>query len=306
MSVPVALSAAVTYGVADFAGGFAARRAPVLVVTAVAQTAGLLALLPAVGLVPGQPSAAALGFGAAAGIAGAGGLLLYMRALAVGPMGVVAPLSAVISAGLPLGAGLLGGEVLGPIGVLAIALALVAILLATAGSRQDAAASTGLLLGLAAGVGFGLFFVGLDATPPDSGLWPLVGGRITSVTLLAALVVRHHLPLPVRRLRARAAVGACSEGSDGGPDAPARTASGQSTRALVLVMVACGLFDTLANVLFLVAARLGDLGISAVVVSLYPVVVVLLARAVLAERLTRMQVAGTALALVASVLLAAA
>ena len=299
VSVPVALSAALTYGVADFAGALAARRAPVLVVTAVAQTAGLLALLPVVGLVPGHLSAAALGFGAAAGVAGAGGLLLYMRALAVGPMGVVAPLSAAISAGLPLAAGLLAGEVLGPIGVLAIALALAAILLATAGTRQDAAASTGLLLGLAAGVGFGLFFVGLDATPDDSGLWPLVAGRVTSVTLLAALVLRHHLPLPVRRLRARATVGARSAG-------PPETAAKPGTRALVLLMVSCGLFDTLANVLFLVAARLGDLGISAVVVSLYPVVVVLLARAVLAERLTRMQLAGAALALVASALLAAA
>jgi drug/metabolite transporter (DMT)-like permease len=299
MSVPVALSAAITYGVADFAGGLAARRAPVLVVTAVAQTAGLLALLPAVGLVPGNLTLAAVAFGAAAGIAGAGGLLLYMRALAVGPMGVVAPLSAVIGAGLPLVAGLLGGEVLGPLGALASALALAAILLATAGTRRDAAASTGLLLGLAAGVGFGLFFVGLNATPADSGLWPLVAGRVTSVTLLAGLVLRHHLPLPVRRFRARAAVGAGSAAAIG---TPAR----QGTRSLVMLMVSCGLFDTAANVLFLIAVRLGDLGISAVVVSLYPVVVVLLARVVLDERLTRMQLGGAVLALAASALLAAA
>ncbi|MHA6626951.1 multidrug DMT transporter permease [Pseudonocardia sichuanensis] len=198
MSVPVALPAALTYGVADFAGGLAARRAPVLVVTAAAQAAGLLSLLPVVGLVAGRPSSAALVIGALAGVAGASGLLLYLRALAVGPMGVVAPLSAVISAGLPLVVGLLGGELLGPVAVLAIGLALVAILLATAGTRRDAAASTGLLLGLAAGAGFGLFFVGLDATPSDSGLWPLLAGRVVSVTLLLGLVLRHRLPLPTR------------------------------------------------------------------------------------------------------------
>jgi drug/metabolite transporter (DMT)-like permease len=297
MSVPFALPAAITYGIADFTGGLAARRAPVLVVTVVAQAAGLVSLLFVVGLVAGRPSAAAFGFGALAGIAGASGLLLYMRALAVGPMGVVAPISAVISAGLPLAVGLVGGERLGPVAVLAVVVALVAILLATAGTRRNAAASTGLLLGLAAGVGFGLFFVGLDATPPDSGLWPLLGGRVVSVTLLACLVLRHHLPLPTRTRAASRA---------GGPRLPADVGGRSRTLAPVLLMVVCGVFDTFANVLFLVATRLGDLGISSVVVSLYPVVVVLLARVVLGERLTRTQFLSAALALTASALLAAA
>jgi uncharacterized membrane protein len=286
MSVAVALLAALTYGVADFAGGLAARRAPVVVVTAVAQGAGLLSLLPVVGLVPGRPSAAALGIGALAGVAGASGLLLYLRALAVGLMGVVAPLSAVVGAGLPLAVGLLGGELLGPMAVFAIVLALVAILLATAGTRKDAAASSGVLLGLAAGTGFGLFFVGLDATPPDSGLWPLVAGRVVSVTLLAGLVVHHH------PLRARTLVPARA-----GTPVPAR-------RAPLVLMLVSGVFDTLANVLFLLATRLGDLAISAVLVSLYPVVVVLLARVVLTERLTRTQLLSAGLALTASALLA--
>ena len=300
MSVPVALPAAVTYGIADFAGGLAARRAPVLVVTAVAQAAGLLCLLLVIGVVPGRPSQAALGLGVLAGIAGASGLLLYLRALAVGPMGVVAPLSAVISAGLPLAVGILGGERLGPVALLAIAVALLAILLATAGTRQDAAASTGLLLGLAAGVGFGLFFVGLDATPPDSGLWPLVAGRVVSVTLLAALVLRHRLPLPTRTPLASLAPAHAESG------APARGVARSAALSPMLLMVVSGMFDTLANVLFLLATRLGDLGVSAVLVSLYPVVVVLLARAVLGERLTRTQQVSAALALVASALLAAA
>jgi drug/metabolite transporter (DMT)-like permease len=270
MSVPIALPTAVAYGVADFAGGLAARRAPVLAVTAVVQLAGLFALLPVAWLLPGHPSGAALIAGALAGIAGAAGLLLYLRALALGPMGVVAPLSAVVGAGLPLIVGVLGGERPGPVTLVAVAVALLAIVLATTGTGQDAATRLGPLLGLAAGVGFGLFFIGMDATPPDSGLWPLVAGRVVTVTLLGALVT-------LRRSTAR----------------PNR------------LMIISGVADTAANAGFLLATRLGDLGVSAVVVSLYPVVVVLLARLVLRERLTPLQLTGAGLALGASVLLAA-
>ncbi len=298
MSVPVALPAALSYGVADFAGGLAARRAPVLVVTLVAQAAGLLTLLPAVWLLPGHPSAAAIGLGVLAAIGGTSGLLLYLRALAVGPMGVVAPLSSVVGAGLPLAVGVLTGERLGPLTVVAIVVALVAILMATAGTRRDAAATTGILLGLAAGVGFGLFFVGLGSTPDDSGLWPLLAGRVVSVMVVGALVLRHRLPLrpgvrPVVRLRQT--VGAARPVAEQAPaPLPARW------------MIVSGVFDSAANVLFLLSARLGDLAVSAVVVSLYPVVVVLLARVVLRERLTAMQLVSAALALGASVLLAVA
>jgi drug/metabolite transporter (DMT)-like permease len=298
MSVPFALPSAVTYGIADFAGGLAARRASVLVVTVVAQAAGLLSLLLVIGFVAGQPSSAAVGFGALAGIAGVSGLLLYLKALAVGPMGVVAPLSAVVSAGLPLAVGLTGGERLGPPAVLAVGVALVAILLATAGTRNDRAASTGVLLGLAAGVGFGMFFVAVDAAPAGSGLWPLLAGRVASVVLLTGLVLRHHLPLPTRSRAARLAL------VPGESRVSTRARSG--TRGPVVLMVVSGVFDTLANVLFLAATRLGGLGISAVVVALYPVVVVVLARVVLGERLTRTQLLSAALALTASALLAAA
>lgn len=270
MAVAFALPAALTYGVADFAGGLAGRRTSVVTVTAGAQFFGLVALVPAVFLVPGAPSAAALGIGALAGIAGASGLLLYFRGLAVGPMGVVAPLSAVVGAGLPLLIGIAGGERLGLPAVVGMVVALAAIVLATAGTR-DAVAVRGILFGLAAGAGFGLFFVGLDATPEGSGLWPLLAGRAVSVALLTALA-----------LASRAG--------------PMRGSTG-----LVLLS---GVFDTAANVLFLLATRLGDLSVSAVLVSLYPVVVVLLARIVLGERLSAAQVTSAGLALTASALLA--
>lgn len=271
MSVPAALPSAIAYGVGDFAGGLAARRAPVLTVTVVAQVVGLALLLPAALLLPGRVSAAALAVGALGGIAGAAGLLLYFRGLAVGPMGVVAPLSAVVGAGLPLGVGLLGGERLGPVTVVGIVVAVSAIVLATAGTRADAASTTGLVLGLAAGAGFGLFFVAMDAAPADSGLWPLAAGRVASAVLFGVLVA----------LRRPGGIGA--------------------GRRLAVIS---GVADSVANVLFLVATRAGDLGVSAVLVSLYPVVVVLLARTVLGERLTAVQLAGAGLALTASALLA--
>jgi drug/metabolite transporter (DMT)-like permease len=271
MSVPIALPTAVAYGVADFAGGLAARRAPVLGVTAVIQLAGLVALVPVALLLPGSPSGAAWVIGGLAGIAGAGGLLLYLKALALGPMGVVAPLSAVVGAGLPLLVGLLSGERLGPIMLLGVTVALAAIVLATAATSGEAGHSIGPLLGLAAGLGFGAFFIGIDATPADSGLWSLVAGRVVTVTLLGALVLARRSMAAARPNR---------------------------------LMITSGIADTAANAGFLLATRVGDLGISAVVVSLYPVVVVLLARIVLRERLTPLQLTGAGLAVGASVLLA--
>jgi len=271
VSVPFALSSAAAYGAGDFAGGLAARRAPVLTVTAVTQAAGLLALLPAALLVPGQLSWAAVGIGALAGVSGMAGLLLYMRGLAAGPMGLVAPLSSVVGAGLPLLAGVLAGERPGAIAWLALAVALVAIALASAGSRGDAAAGAGLVYGLGAGVGFGLFFVAVAYSPASGGLWPLVAGRSVSLTLLVIALL--------------------ATGRGGRP-------------AGIRLMILCGVLDTAANVLFLLATRAGALSVSGVLVSLYPVVVVVLARLVLHERLRGLQLTGVGLALTASAMLA--
>jgi uncharacterized membrane protein len=278
MSVPVALPSAILYGVADFTGGIAARRAPVLVVTAITQLAGLVVLVPAMLLAAGTPSVPAFVLGGAGAVVGTSGLLLYLRGLAVGPMGVVAPLSAVVGAGLPLVVGMVDGERPGPVAFLAIGVALVAILQATAGTSSGSGARGGLLLGLGAGVGFGMYFVALDATPADSGLWPLLSGRLlSSVLLILILAVRG-----------------------------TGVARGGLRTLPVRLMVLSGISDVTANLLFLIAARSGDLGVTAVLVSLYPVVVVLLARVVLHEKLSALQLTSAGLALGASVLLAAA
>jgi uncharacterized membrane protein len=116
MAVQFAIPAAVGFGVADFAGGLATRRACcTLWIIAAAQLVGAAVLLPALTLLPGRPSVAAVTFGALAGLAGSSGLLLYFQGLARGPMGVVAPLSALAGAGLRLGAGVMAGERSGPV-----------------------------------------------------------------------------------------------------------------------------------------------------------------------------------------------
>jgi drug/metabolite transporter (DMT)-like permease len=274
MSLMFALPGALAYGIADFAGGTATRRAPVLLVTAVVQLAGLVVLVPVALLAGGTPSVAAVVWGVVAAVGGTIGLLVYLRALAVGPMGVVAPLSAVVGAGLPLLVGLLTGERLGVVSIVAIVVALVAIVMATAGSTAGTGARTGPLLALAAGAGFALFFVGIDASPAGSGLWSLLTGRATSVPVLFLAVL-------ATRSRQRAA----------GPF-PLRLA------------LLSGVFDTVANVFFLLSTRTGELGVSAVVVSLYPVVVAVLAAIFLRERLTGLQLGSAGLAVGASVLLA--
>lgn len=277
MSILFALSSAAGYGTADFFGGLAARRRSALTVTAVAQAAGTTLLLPAAFVVPGRLSAAALGFGTLAALAGTSGLLLYLRGLAMGPMGLVAPLSAVVGAALPLVAGVLDGERPGTVARVALVVALAAIVLASAGTRGNAPAGMGLVFGLGAGVGFGLFFIAIAAFPDTAGLWPLVAARVTSAGTLGAVALGRRRPAPIGDIRL----------------------TGLSMMAL------SGVLDTLATVLFFLAMRTGALSISGVLVSLYPVVVVVLARLVLHERLTGLQLTGVGLALTAGALLAA-
>ncbi|HJT03879.1 MAG TPA: EamA family transporter [Pseudonocardiaceae bacterium] len=273
MTIALALPAAVGFGVADFAGGLATRRScGTLAVIALAQLAGAAVLLPALILLPGRPSAAAAGLGALAGLAGSVGLMWYFRGLARGPMGVVAPLSALTSAGVPLAVGVTAGESTGPATVCGVAVALLAIALATAGTRHDQAAGGGLLLGIGSGVGFGVFFVALHATPPDSGLWSLLAAKVAAVAVFGSLML-------------------------------ARPSSSGVTWARGGLIVLSGTADMVANVLFLLATRAGALSVSAVLVSLYPVVVVVLARLVLRERLTWLQATSVALAVTASALL---
>jgi len=270
----LALGASLSYGVADFLGALAARRASALTVTLGMQLVGLLALLPFLPFLPGRPSTVAIVIGAVSGAAGTGGLIVYLRAMAAGPIGIVSPVAALTGAAVPVAWGaLVLGDALSlgqSVGVL-LALASVVVVAWVPGSVVRSSDLRAVASGVGSGILFGSFFIALDATPADSGMWPLVGARVASVVAVLALL----------RLVSR----------------PVHPGS-----ALPFILVA-GTLDMLANVLFLLATRGGLLSISALLSSLYPVIAVLLARQFLKERLHRTQSAGVIGALVAMGLL---
>lgn len=271
----LALGSSLAYGCADFLGGLGARKAHVLRTVMIAAPASLaveLLLWPVLGA---SFSAGALGWGAASGVASAAAFALLYRTLAIGPMNVLSPVTALVSAALPVGVGLLQGEHLAVTGLVGLPLALVAVLLVSAGHGAGSArpSRTALLLAFGAGTAIALQLIFLHQAPSDSGVAPLIVGRaVSSAVTLAAAGVMH------RRL---------------GSERPAYAMS-----------AAAGVLDSLANLLFLLAARSGDLAVVAVIVALYPAGTVLLARAVLAERVHRGQLVGLGTAAVAVGLLA--
>ena len=276
VAVVLALCSAVVYGGSDFLGGLASRRAPVFGVVALSQLAGLVALLALLPWLGGPVTLADLAWGAAAGLAGTTGLLVFFRALAGGVMSVIAPVTAVTAAAVPVLVGLLSGNRIGPWAAAGIALALVAVVLVSAEtglSSLRAARPANLTAPLLAGIAFGFFFVLLDRTSADAGLTPLVAARLTSVVLVVMVALARRKPLRVSRA------------------------------ALPLVLTS-GVGDMTANALFLLATQQdGQLAITGVLASLYPVSTVVLAQAVLRERLVRAQVAGLGAAVTAVVLI---
>ncbi|MFE4963545.1 EamA family transporter [Streptomyces sp. NPDC056660] len=271
----LALGSSLAYGCADFLGGLGARKAHVLRTVMVAAPASLAVELLLWPLLGASFSPGALGWGAASGVASAAAFALLYRSLAIGPMNVLSPVTALVSAALPVGVGLLQGEHLAATGLLGLPLALVAVVLVSAGHGAGSTrpSRTALLLAFGAGAAIALQLVFLHQAPSDSGVAPLIVGRaVSSAVTLAAAGLMH------RRL---------------GPERPAYALSATA-----------GVLDSVANLLFLLAARSGDLTVVAVITALYPAGTVLLARGVLAERIHRAQLAGLGTAAVAVSLLA--
>ncbi len=274
-AILLALASSLGYGASDFAGGLAARGAHVLRVVAVAAPAGLvvsLAMLPLGGSI-WTPSAVAWGGGS--GVASAAAFALLYRTLALGPMSILSPLTAVISGIIPVLVGLAEGERLGGLAWVGLVAALVAIVLVSGGPAGPSgrASRRALVLATGAGVAVAGQLICLHQAPSDSGLAPLVAGGAVSSALLVTLAAARRRQLGAARPRLRLAVGS-------------------------------GALSALANLAFLVAVRTGDLSIVAVITALYPAGTVLLARIVLGERLHRVQLAGLAVAAGAVSLLA--
>ncbi|HUW16162.1 MAG TPA: DMT family transporter [Actinomycetes bacterium] len=276
-AIALALVSSLAYGFTDFFGGMASRRTSVFVVGAVAQPAGLVLLFALVPFFGGTVSAAALLWGAASGVAGAVAFLLLFRSLAIGPMSIASPLSALTSAVLPVFAGIAFGEQLTGLIVAGIMLGLLAVLLV---SRQHddtphPVSRRVVAMSLTSGVFIAIFFVALERSPDGSGLWPLITSRaMAAVVMVVAGVASGALVRP-----------------------------GAAVTRLILGAAA---LDVIATAAFLLATREGLLAVVAVITALYPAGTLLMARVVLGERMQLIQKVGLGLAGGSVVLLALA
>ncbi|MGK2947897.1 MAG: EamA family transporter [Acidimicrobiales bacterium] len=276
MAILLALGSAVTYGIGDFCGGLATRRATAAAVLLWSHLLGFGLLGLGAVVVSSEPTGRDLALGSLGGLAGAAGVGLLYQALAIGPMSVVAPITALLAAAVPVLAGFAQGERPAALALGGMALALAAIVMVSAegGGSLRPKDLRGVTFALGAGLGFGLFFVALSYTGDDSGLWPLVTARLTSVTLLTVLVL----------------AGRTSHRIPAGPGRP--------------LAASAGALDALANLFFLLAIREGLLSVVSVLTALYPVSTVVLARLVLKERFARLQQVGMALAIPAAIAMA--
>ncbi len=265
MGILLALAAAVLYGSSDFGGGLASRRLGALRVSVTGSAVAALAAWVTLILVGGPgPSLRAVAWGLASGLAGGAGTLVLYRGLARGQMSVVGPLSAVGAAVVPVVAGVALGERPSLLSVAGVLVALPAIVLVAASGSVRGKLGAGLFDGLAAGLAFGILFIGLAQAGRNAGLWPVASEQTGALLITLAVAVKTREPLRI----------------------PLRAAG------LPVLAGASGMAATLA---YFYATHFSMLAIAAVLVSLYPGVTVLLARTVLHERFTPAQRAGLGL-----------
>jgi drug/metabolite transporter (DMT)-like permease len=278
LAIALGLGSSICWGLADFLGGLQSRRVPVVGVLLVSQAVGLVGIALIVALTgEGAPSVTDMVPAALAGAGGAIALSAFYRALAIGTMSIVAPISAT-GAAVPVVVGLAGGEQPGALQIMGIAAAGVGVVLASREVSEDgeraAAGRLSILLALFAAAGFGSFFVGMNAAADVNVLWALLVARASSVAVVAgyAAVTRPQV---------------------------------LTGRADLAPLALIGALDLSANALYAVATTKGLLSVVAVLGSLYPITTVLLARLVLGERIRRVQEVGVAAALAGVALIAA-
>jgi drug/metabolite transporter (DMT)-like permease len=267
------LTSAVTWGAGDFCGGMASKRNNVYSVILVSQVVGALVMLGlAVWLEPTLPGPLYWLLGGLAGVAGMLGLVAFYTGLAGGRMGLVAPLSAVMTAILPVLVGIVLEGWPAATQIAGFGAALLAIwLLAWSGNARLAGRELGLAA--VAGLGFGLFFILIDQVSDQAIFWPLLAARLASVScLLVFMAARRQVTLP-----------------------PASQ--------LPLIAVT-GILDVGGNAFFALASHMGRLDIASVFSSLYPASTVILAWLILKERLLKQQWLGVLAALAALVFIA--
>ena len=275
--VILGLLASLGWGVGDFGGGLASRRAPVLGVLLGSQLASLAVGLPLLLLLGSEPALQPLdlAISVGGGILGATGLALLYRGLSVGRMGVVAPIAAVLTATLPVGFGFLTEGAPSVLAIIGIGLAAVSVVLVSRAPAEDDGRPSGLKYGVGAGAIFGLFTVSASQLGDDLIFSPTIVIRIASVSVISAWILLRRAPWRVGR-------------------------------RLWPALLAIGVIDMAATASYLSAIAVGPLAIAAILASLYPVVTTILAALVLKERIRPVHAAGIAAAGLAVVLIAGA
>jgi drug/metabolite transporter (DMT)-like permease len=279
LALAISLASAASWGVSDFLGGLQTRRLPVLAVLAISQPAGLVLIALLIPLTGADSiSAGKLAVAAVAGAASLGGLAAFYSAMAMGTVSVVAPIAA-LGVVVPVVVGLARGDAPAAIQLAGLAPAIAGVVILSYEERPERAESPrvarlSIVLAVIAGLGFGIFFTGLDYAAADRPGWAVMAVRVGGVAtvLVAMLVTRPSL-------------------DDVGAAWP--------------VLVVIGAFDVAANALFAIASTKGVLPVVAVGGSMYPAFTVALAHTVLGERLATVQWTGVVLALTGVVMIAA-
>ena len=325
--VTIGLVGALIFGAADFLGGLASKRISALRVTAIVAASGLVVLVVAmpIPLLHGTWSWSAVLLGGISGVTGALAISLLYGCLAIGPMSILSPTTAVVSAVVPMLAGLVRGERLPLLGYVAIGLALFAIVLVGFVPEKGAVRPSLKALSMAVGSGamIGTFLILIDLTPDDSGLVPLIANRAVNAAIMllvigvvflltrvrvtaktAALVGTGGIPIP-RQSQENQGLTMAEEdlNSDSARGGVERGRDSLWRNGLVIALV-CGGLDAFANILLLIGLRMGELTVMSVLTALYPAGTILLAAVVLKERIAPVQIVGLVLAITAASMLA--
>jgi drug/metabolite transporter (DMT)-like permease len=276
VGIAFALAASACWGSADFFGGLKAKSWSALAVLFTIEVSGLIVAAVVMGVAQDPfPSTRAVLCALGAGAAGIVALGAFYRALAIGTMSIVAPISAT-GVALPVIVGIATGDRPSAVVVAGLVITTAGVVLASREVHEDedkaAAGRTSIVLALLAAVGFGTYFIGADVAADDSVLWTVLLGRSVAVPAVGLAVFARGVELP--------------RGND------------------LLVLCIAGAVDLLATGLYGVANTNGDLSIVSVVGSLYPIATVILARAVLDERVRMVQAAGVVAALAGVALIA--
>lgn len=297
LTIILGFATSLVYGFADFFGAIASRRIRPVTVTFASGAIGLAFLLALSIFVGADFSPGALFWGTAAGITSAIAMSALYASLAIGPISVVSPLSAVISAIVPSIVGFAQGERFSGLGFAALAAILVAVVLVGFVPGQDVRLPSpkGLILGVIAGAGIGVVLICLDQAPADSGLAPVILLRGSAAAILGVFVL-FAFGKAIRKERAANAMKSSTTGSSVKPKEKVPVKFWYS-------VAVTGLFDSSANVFFILASRIGSLTVVSVLTALYPLGTIILARIFLKEKLARTQTIGVLLALGGSALL---